>query len=445
MLWLALLLRLAAPASAVELLHPPSSVDVSTVTAQQRRRINEQVPPNGAPALTDTSLERSAVGAGYTLIPLPAFSYNRNEGAWEGALTPLFRANAHGEVEDIFAPLYLHNDLIGETFTFNYFGYRSKGTRQYHAILSHATKVERTVDFGYQDTALGAGGRYILSLQANAGKSAFNRFYGFGNRSSASNESNYAMGDANLKLGAGFHLARPAAVVFQERYRDVSIENGVVSTLPQTLDAFPTAPGINGAEIWGQGVTLSYDTRDNPLTPLRGLYAVTSAEYSRNFQSGNHDQWWRTTTEVRHYLPHAGDRAVFVSHAMVDALPIDSKGLVPQGVPFYERPTLGGETTLRGYGRGRFVSSFALLFNIEERVNLMKRSIMGNVIELSAAPFLDFGRVGKSFTSDHIIKRMQFNPGVGLRLLARPNIASRLDVAYGHDGTAVFVGLDYPF
>ena len=40
---------------------------------------------------------------------------------------------------------------------------------------------------------------------------------------------------------------------------------------------------------------------------------------------------------------------------------------------------------------------------------------------------------------------MQFNPGLGVRLLARPNIASRLDVAYGHDGPAVFVGLDYPF
>jgi hypothetical protein len=34
---------------------------------------------------------------------------------------------------------------------------------------------------------------------------------------------------------------------------------------------------------------------------------------------------------------------------------------------------------------------------------------------------------------------------VGLRLLARPNIASRLDAAYGRDGVNVFVGLDYPF
>ncbi len=439
----ALLAWLAGSAAAVDVLHPPSSVDVSTVTAHDRRRINEQIPPNEQPALTDKSLQKSAVGPGYTVIPLPAFSYNRNEGAWEGVLVPLFRANQKGQVEDIYAPLYLHNDLIGETFTFNYFGYR-EGTRQWHAIVSHATKVERMIDVAYTDLDAG-GGRYIFSLQANAGRSAFNRFYGFGNRSSVNAESNYEMNDANAKLAGGLRLPYALSVTFQERYRDVSLENGVVSTLPQTLDVFPAAPGVQGAKIWGQSLTFSYDTRDNPLTPIHGTYATTMAEYNGDYLTHDHYQWWRTTTDVRHYWPHADDRAVLVSRVLIDALPKNNRRFEFDGVPFYERPTLGGETTLRGYGRGRFVSDFALLFNVEERISVVRRSIMGNVIELSVAPFLDFGRVGKSFTSQHIVKNMQFNPGCGLRLLARPNIASRLDVAYGHDGTTVFVGLDYPF
>jgi len=32
-----------------------------------------------------------------------------------------------------------------------------------------------------------------------------------------------------------------------------------------------------------------------------------------------------------------------------------------------------------------------------------------------------------------------------LRILARPHVVGRLDVAYGRDGENLFVGLDYPF
>jgi outer membrane protein assembly factor BamA len=425
------------------LIHPTGPVVISTVSAAAKELINRQIPSNGEFAVTDASLKKSAVGPGYTLIPLPAFTYNRNEGSWIGALTPIFRANGKGQIEDIFAPLYLHNKLVGETLTFNYFGYRA-GTRQYHAILSAATKIERVVDLSYKDTGL-HDGRYILGLQANAGKSAFNRFFGFGNKVGDQMESAYTMGDSNLVASGGVNLAHSIQLVATERFRHVTIENSVISTLPQTLQAFPTAPGIDGADVWGQGVALSYDTRDNQLTPLKGTCARAAAEFDESSKTDNRSQWWRVGAEVRDYRPHADDRAVFVSHFLIDAVPIDSKGLVRESVPFYERPTLGGENSLRGFGRGRFVSSFAVLFNFEERIAVAQRSIMGNVIELGLTPFLDFGRVGRSFGSNGIVKDMQFNPGIGVRLLARPNIASRLDVAYGHDGANVFVGLDYPF
>ena len=452
LLWTGLLTALLAPTSAaenpgsksgLEVIHPILPVVVSTVSPSITERINKQIPPNKDYVVTDATLEKSAVGSGYSVLPLPAFVYNRNEGAWVGGLMPVFRANTKGQVEDIFAPLYLHNNLVGETFTLNYFGYRS-ATKQYHVIVSHATKVERTIDLSYKDIGYDDG-RYIVSLQANSGKSAFNRFYGFGNQSLEQSESNYAMGDANLVVSGGINISETLSIVGSERLRRVSIGNGVVSSLPQTKAAFPTAPGIDGARIWGQGATVSYDTRDNPLTTLTGTYAALTGEFDQNYKADNRDQWWRTTGEVRNYLPHDGDRAVFVSRAMFDFLPIDSKGLVPQGVPFYERPTLGGENTLRGFGDGRFVSSFALLFNVEERFAVMQRSVLGNVLELNIAPFLDFGRVGRTLGSNGVVDNMQFNPGIGFRLLARPNIASRLDVAYGHDGANVYVGLDYPF
>ncbi|MFI5347339.1 MAG: BamA/TamA family outer membrane protein [Elusimicrobiota bacterium] len=433
----------AAETSPVGLISPSAPVEVSTVSMSVRSRINEQILPNSARVATDASFEKSAIGTGYTVIPLPAFTYNRNEGAWIGGLTPIFRANAKGHIEDIYAPLYLHNDLIGETFTFNYFGYRSE-TKQYHAILSYATKIERTVDLSYKDTAAG-GGRYIVFAQANSGKSAFNRFFGFGNRVSEQRESNYTMGDSNLKVGGGVNLGRSVSLVATERLRRVTIENGAVASLPQTLKRYPKAPGIDGARIWGQGLTLSYDDRDNQLTPLRGSLVSVAAEWEENFQPGDRLGWAHITGEGRNYQPHADGRAVLVTHAFIDAMPKDVRGIVRRGVPFYERPTLGGETTLRGFGRGRFVGNYAVLFNAEERVSVFRRAIMGNLIEAELAPFVDVGRVGRSWSYPRLFENFQVNPGMGLRVLARPNIAGRLDVAYGRDGSSVFVGLDYPF
>ena len=442
---------LAAPSMAgasnapptLQIIVPTGPIAVSTISASAKESINKLIPPNADYVVPDAALLKSTTSSGYSLVPLPAFQYNRNEGSWIGALVPIFRANAKGQIEDIYAPLYLHNDLIGETFTFNYFGYRN-ATQQYHVILSHATKVERTVDLSYKDTGFDDG-RYIVALQANSGKSAFNRFYGFGNNSVQSAESNYTLGDTNLIATGGIHLTDTLSLIGTERYRKVSIENGVVSRLPQTPTAFPNAPGIDGADLWGQSLNFAYDTRDNQLTPLKGTYATAQGESDQNYKKDNRDQWWRTTTEVRNYQPHDDDKAVFVSHAMFDYLAIDKKGLVRQGVPFYERPTLGGENTLRGFGDGRFTSSFSILFNVEERVTVVERSIMGNNIELSVAPFLDVGRVGKTFGFNGAVKNMQFNPGVGVRMVARPNIAARLDVGYGRDGANVFVGLDYPF
>jgi len=423
---------------------PPLTAQLSTVTAPGVQSINAQGPGGGQPVVSDAALSTATVGTGFTLIPLPAFEYNRNEGAWYGALVPIFRANAKGEVEDIYCPLYLHNNLIGETFTMNYFGYRD-GTKQYHAILSKATRIEREVDLSYNDTAFGEDGRYLVNLQVNSGKSAFDRFFGFGNTAPNSAESNYAKDDSNISASGGIKLPHSFQIIMDERYQRVLIDNGAVTSLPQTIAAFPGLPGVQGAQIWAQGVTFAYDTRDNTQTPLNGAYATLKTEFYEDYEPGDHGHWSRVTAEARDYIPNLDGRAVFVPHFLADLIPDNPRGYESNSVPFYERPSLGGENTLRGFGRERYVSDFATVLNFEERFAVFNRAIMGNVVGLEVAPFVDIGRVGRLSSAPATMRDAQVNPGVGVRALARPNIAARLDVAEGRDGPNVFVGLDYPF
>ena len=406
-----------------------SQVLKETVPGELSEQASEDVHPK-----QEHVLKSLPAKGGYTVIPLPAFSYARNESYWAGTLAPILKTNEKEEIEDIFAPLYLHNKFIDETFSLNYYGYRNE-TVQYRAIASYATKVERQFELGYKNTGAG-GGRYILSAEANWFKNAFTRFFGIGNRAPEQNETTYTDRETNIRLSAGINLEQNFSLLWTERYRDVRVEDGIIPDLPQTKLLFPAVGGVSGAEIFGHRITLLYDTRDNLLTPVKGAYVSHYWEFSQNVIHREENQWARFALDARYLLPHASERMVFVSRLLLDK---NFSG----GVPFYERPMLGGENTLRGFGLNRFIDDNLFLINLEERIRVTQKRVFDNPIELELAPFLDVGRVNRYFVSR--LTNTQFNPGTGVRLISRPNVVGRVDVAYGKDGSNVFVGLDYPF
>jgi hypothetical protein len=435
-LWCLLFFGLAHPAPAAEtdaLTAPPeqagSAPRKETVPGETTEKTSEDVYPK-----QEHVLKSLPAKGGYTVIPLPAFSYTRNENYWIGALAPILRANDKEELEDIFAPQYLHNKFIGESFSLNYYGYRHE-TVQYRAIASYATKVEREFEASFKDTGAG-GGRYILAAEANWFKNAFARFFGIGNNTPEADESTYTSREANIRLSAGLNLGQHFSVLWTERYRDVRVDDGVIPSLPQTKDKFPTITGIEGAQIFGHRLTLLYDSRDNLLTPLKGTYASLYWELAHNLHVDEPDRWVRFALDARQMVPHASGRMIFVARLMLDMV-------FSRGIPFYERPMLGGENTLRGFGRNRFIDDNLFLINLEERIRVFEKRVFDNPLEFELAPFLDVGRVDDDLFTR--LKDTQFNPGVGIRVLSRPNVVGRIDVAYGKDGGNVFVGLDYPF
>jgi hypothetical protein len=392
------------------------------------------------------ALKSLPVKSDYTVIPLPAFSYTRNERYWVGALAPILKANPKGNIEDIWAPQYLFNPLVGHTGNLSYFSYPSDN-EQYHAILWYSEKINEGVELGYKNVAAG-GGRYILAADFTAFKNPFARFFGFGNDAPQSGETNYTSRELGTKLTAGINLTPDLSVMFTERLRLVRVDDGVVTSLPPTKQSFPVIPGIQGAEVLGHGLTFRYDTRNNQLIPTQGTYVNVLAEFNQNLQPNDENQWGHINVDARHLFPHASDRMVFVARAMFNGVFGQKENAATSlGVPFYEQSTLGGEDTLRAFGRNRYIDYYAVLANLEERIALLDKRIFGHDIQFELAPYLDMGRVGPSSVKfvDLFFTNVQFNPGTGIRLLAKPNIVGRLDLAYGRDGANVFVGIDYPF
>lgn len=383
----------------------------------------------------------------YTVIPLPAFAYNRNEGYWAGGLTPILKANSKGDVEDIWAPQYIYNQKVGQGGSLNYFGYPSD-TEQYHALTWYSEKLDQGVDLGYKNLSAGGGGRYIFAADFAAFKNPFARFFGLGSRTTEAQETNYTSRELLIKLTAGINLTQDLSLMLTERYHNVRVDNGIVVSLPGTAQLFPTIPGIEGAQVLGHGLTVRYDTRDSQLIPTKGTYVNVLAEFNQNLTPNEENQWGHAVLDARHLIPHSSDQNVFVSRILFNGVfgQIERSG-TKLGVPFYEQPMLGGEDTLRAFGRSRYIGSWAVLANLEERITVLNQTMFDHELHLEIAPFLDIGRVGQSgVKAEHLfLKNVQFNPGVGLRLLAKPTVVGRLDVAYGRDGSNVFVGLDYPF
>ena len=388
----------------------------------------------------------------YTFIPLPAFAYNRNEGYWLGGQMWILKEDARGNLGTLIVPQYFYNRLVGHTVNGNYFRYPSS-TAQWEITGSFSEHIARDIDLRYKDVGAG-GGRYIIGGQVQWFKDPLDRFFGLGNRAQEQQETNYTSEEIKINLTGGIKLTPDFAVLFTERFRDVKVEQGIVDSLPSTQQQFPQVAGIEGAQIIGHRLTLRYDTRDHQLSPTKGSYITASGEFNQNLKHAEENRWWRYTIDARTLIPHAQGQLIFVLRFLADGvagekletLPTGQTEEAQRGIPFYERPMLGGETTLRAFGQNRFISNSALLFNLEERILLKELEIFGYDIGMEIAPFLDLGRVQRTNPWENLnFENWQVNPGTGLRLVAKPYVVGRADFAYGRDGFNAFVGLDYPF
>lgn len=383
----------------------------------------------------EEALKSLFVHGRYTFLPLPALAYDRNESYWAGTVMPILQSNTKDELQNIYAPFYTHNRYAGETVGLHYYGYPSD-TEQYSATASYSTNVQRDIDLTYKN--VGAwGGRYILAARATWFQNPFQRLFGIGNQTSENEETNYTSREGLVDLTLGIHLNDDIALMWTEHFHDFRIDQGIIESLPQTTTRFSQLDGMTGSRIVGHKLTLRYDTRDKQLITTRGTYATMSVELSQNLSRSATNPWVRVTLDARHLFPHYHDRLVFVARFFADTV----NGT---HIPFYERPTLGGETTLRGFGLSRFIDNTALLINLEERIRIRQVQILDYLLDLEVAPFLDAGRVMSGFNLRDF-KSFQVNPGVGLRIIAQPHVVGRFDIAYGRDGINFFLGLDYPF
>ena len=369
-------------------------------------------------------------------VPLPVIAASPNEGVTTGALSAFLAHNGQDEVTTLLAPQVTYNNTFGVTASL-YGAFYPTPDRNFEFNLSYSDRVNHDFELRIRDTSL-LGNKVELNGFFFKLADGSSRFFGFNSKSPQQMETNYANDESGYNISAGYQIGRHFQISLGDRFRDVKIRPGAFSGLPDIKDKFSaaTVPGLDGFTTHAVRISLSYSTLDNRDTPTYGGYTRISFEPTLK-DLGGASNYRHYEIEAKGFIPLNNGRYINVFRLMYNQTMGDD-------VPFLEQSILGGESTLRGYGRNRFIDNSFLLCNIEERIRLFRWEVFGVTADWEVAPFIDLGAVMESLDKAKS-SNFEFNPGIGFRAIVRPNIIGRVDLGIGKDGPAVFVGLGYPF
>ena len=375
------------------------------------------------------------VGADVQYFPIPAVSTSKNDGNDVGLIVPFLITDPDGELKYLVAPMIVRNSIVGTRGSLNIFRYEPGG-RQIQFIGSFTEQIERKVVFSYADPAF-SHGRYSLNFGASFFKNATSRFFGLGQATSESEQTNYTAREGRMNWRFGVYANEVTQISIGQRFRDVSLQKGATN-LPFTVDQFPTVDGVQGESlILGHRATFYYDTRNNLVSPTDGMAVTAYAEVNQNIRNGDHPIYSRYEIEVKKLFPSESKRAILIVRA-------DLQATIGSQVPFFEQSSLGGQNNLRGFGGDRFIDKNLVSLSVEERIHLVRAKVAGVNADFEIAPFLDTGQVFNDY-KDVTFKNYRMTPGIGFRGIVRPNVVGRVDYGYSSEGGAVFAGLDFPY
>jgi outer membrane protein assembly factor BamA len=368
-------------------------------------------------------------------FPIPAVSTSKNDGNDTGLIVPILITDPDGELKYLVAPMFVQNSIVGSRGSINLFRY-DPGGREIRFIGSFTERIERKVVFSYADPAFSQG-RYSLNFGASFFKNATSRFFGLGEATSESDQTNYTAREARANWRFGVYANEVTQISVGQRFRQVSLQKGATD-LPFTGDQFPAVDGVQGETlILGHRATFYYDTRNNLISPTDGMAVTAYAEVNQNLHNGDHPLYSRYAMEVKKLFPSESKRAILVVRA-------DLQATIGTQVPFFEQSSLGGQNNLRGFGVDRFIDKHLVALSVEERIHVARTKIAGVTADFEIAPFLDSGQVFNDY-KDVSFKNYRMTPGIGFRGVVKPNVVGRVDYGYSQEGGAIFAGLDFPY
>ena len=389
-------------------------------------------------ALT-TALVLPRVAGAWSFIPIPEFITDPDEGNTFGLMGVFLFLNERDEIQYMLAPDIRYNKTKGVFPTFRLFGYPTP-ERRYSIALGKSTTRDENYEFEFSDRSFWEGRAFVLA-NLTYERDSTERFYGFGNDSPESGESNYTGANFDTLVTPGVWLLPVMNLAYTMGIQRFAVQPGQVDAVPFILTAHPEVQERGGepAVYWTHNVAFTYDSRDSRDIPSRGAFATTYFELADQ-RLGSPTSFVKFGFEWRDFIPLPIRRGspILALRALADYVSGD------KDTPFWQLSALGGRRSLRGFGGDRFIDFNRSLASAEVRTRIWQRRLFGVNAELELAPFVETGQVFRRVT-DSPVNDLHWSYGIGFRGVVRPQIVAIVDVGAGSEGTAVFTGVGYPF
>ena len=375
-------------------------------------------------------------------IPIPEVAADPDNGTTVGIIPTWLKTDEDHDIRQIIAPDIIHNPYFGYGVHGRIYDYPSTD-EQWSVIGGIKQRVERSIDGEYQTGRL-RDRPWSVNLSVIYDRDGTPRFYGTGNHSLASNQTNFTGEQEVLQAQVGRNLTHDWQLQYTLRMRSFDVLPGTLPLIPSIYTVFPNVRGLHTSKELLHRLSIIYDTRDDVTVPSRGMEWVVYGGLASRAGLLNDSLYSELGIDGRVFWPLARN-SILAVHTAMRYMP------AARHAPFWALSTLGGSESLiggtqplRGYGAGRFYDRNAFSATVELRQKIGSLRIASTRLDLEVAPFLDVGRVSS---------RLDFLPfddmhrvlGVGFRGVARPFVVGYVDIGYGNEGAAVFSGIGYPF
>jgi len=405
-----------------------------------------QAPESGpiapVPSPPATGLSRWFNPATAPFIPVPLIGVDPNSGTTVGVIPTWVQTNSNHEINRIIAPDVLYNPNFGVGVDGRVYGYKSED-EQWSAIGGVKQRVERDFDFEDQ-RGRQREERWSFTSSLIYDRSGTPRFYGFGNESSKSFETNYTAQREEVQEQVGLNLTHEWQLLYTGRFQVVDVLPGTLQNIASIETRFGRILGVGSNSQLLNRLAIVYDTRDDLTVPSRGVQLIAYGGMASRSGVPDNSMYSEAGGDGRAIWPVAPG-TVLAAHMALRYLPTAHE------VPFWAASSIGGgdsvvggEQPLRGFGAGRFYSRDSFSSSLELRRKVLTFDATSTNVDVEVTPFVDVGRVFAR-SSTNPLDQLHHVYGVGFRGIARPFVVGYVDIGYGSEGVAAFTGINYPF
>ncbi len=387
--------------------------------------------------------------------PFPFFESTNTTGTNFGGGITFLNSTQEGIMTGSLSLQAYHNEFLGPGVGFDY---TTCPAAYKNLRLSGRTDFEDQgeINATWEDFTFGSDDRWGVQVDATAQTDPRTRFHGVG---PGSDEGDlhvydheeiggtvdvYHLPVEKFRIGLGLK-ARTVAV--DEGLFDIDSDDVDARFVPSVVkqngtidDAVANTPGINGATVLGGRFNMIFDARNQEFNPSSGFFGKFTAELDQVTDDSDDaslaDNYGRFDLALRQYVSTV-DRRITVL--------LRGKGTATthEDIPFFEKATLGGLRSLRGFDENRFYGQHSVFGSVELRYTIGNTALMGFPFTVKTNLFVDGGQVFNDF--DRVFDgEFNVNPGLGFRMSNPPNIGFTSNIAFGQDGLNFSGGITLP-